>query len=102
MRKGATDAPHTIADRTNHWTDVRRTYTNSVHETRCKQSHHLHESIRIFFVEGPCFAPENEDVGQIKVFVISDHPARFWEVQFGFMHTNHPEEPRGLIPGARC
>ena len=50
VRKGATDAPNTIADRTNHWTDVPRTYTNSVHETRCKQSHHLHESIRIFLV----------------------------------------------------
>ena len=46
--------------------------------------------------------PENEEVGQIRVFVISDHPARFWEVQLAFMHTNHPEEPRGLIPGARC
>jgi len=47
-------------------------------------------------------APENEDVGQIRVFVISDRPARFWEVPLVFMHTNHPEEPRGLIPGARC
>ena len=44
VRKGATDAPYTIADRTNRWTDVPRTYTNSVHETRCKQSHPLHGS----------------------------------------------------------
>ena len=45
---------------------------------------------------------ENEDVGEIRVFGISDRSARFWEVQQAFMYTNHPEEPRGLIPGARC
>ena len=47
-------------------------------------------------------APENEDVGQIRVFMIPDRPARFWEVQLTFMHTNHPEEPWGIISGARC
>ena len=34
VRKGATDAPYTIADMKYRWTDVSRTYTNSVHETR--------------------------------------------------------------------
>ena len=47
-------------------------------------------------------APENEDVGEIRIFGISDRPARFWEVPLEFVHTNHPEEPRGLVSGARC
>ena len=55
-----------------------------------------------FLCNGLVLPSENEDVGQIGVFVISDHRARFWEVQLAFMHTNHPEEPRSLISGARC
>ena len=47
-------------------------------------------------------APENEDVGEIRVLGISDRPARFWEVLLAFMYTNQPEEPWGLIFGARC
>ena len=44
MRKDATDAPYLIADIKHRWTDVPRTHSNSLHETRCKQSHPLHES----------------------------------------------------------
>ena len=47
-------------------------------------------------------APENEDVGEIRVLGISDRPARFWELRLAFMYTNHPEEPWVLISGARC
>ena len=47
-------------------------------------------------------APENEDVGETKVFGISDRSARFWEVLLTFMYINHPEEPWDLISGARC